>query len=583
MNKTVNINLAGIFFHVDEDAYKVLKNYLDTIKTSFKSTDGSNEIIADIEARIAELFSELLGSKAEVISLKEVEEVIAIMGQPEDYLDEDTLDEESPRYDANPNNTNTNKKLYRDVADRYISGVCSGIGHYMGLDSLWVRLIFILLLFISAGTIIPIYIILWILVPEALTTADKLRMTGQQINVSNIEKKIKDGFSTVSDGVKQVDFKKHGNQIKSSSKSLVDTIIKILSVGLKIFGKFIGLILIVSGISMFIGLIGFILSINIMDFVNLPLSNEIQLTTNLPAWLLSILVGISFGIPIFLLFYLGLKVIMTNLKSIGKVAKLTLLGLWVCSLIGWMTYGIKQFSEYSHDSKIDQYETLHTTSDTLYVKMTPHKFIDKDLYRDNDIDLEYLEDGDRVIYSQNIRLIVKSTKESSPYMVIEKYASGKTYQAAKNRASKINYDWELSPNNELLLDGYFTSTPDQLNRGQGIEITLFMPEGMVIYAYDNTYSYHRNSSGYDDILDNGKEEKYLKVLNNELQCLDCESEDTLNIETTLNSKIKIDTKGINAENNDVKVEINGKGIQTESDEVKVEINSNGIRIKQKNI
>lgn len=565
MNKTVNINLAGIFFHVDEDAYNVLKNYLDTIKMSFKNTEGSSEIIADIEARIAELFSELLQSKAEVISLKEVDEVIAIMGQPEDYLDEEALNEEQPSFDSQ-SNTNINKKLYRDISDRYISGVCSGIGHYIGLDSLWVRLIFILLLFVSAGTIVPIYIILWVLVPEAITTADKLRMTGQPINVSNIEKKIKDGFSSVSDGVKQVDFKKHGNQIKSSSKSAVDSLIKVLSVGLKLFGKFIGLILIVVSISMFIGLISFVLSINIIDFVNLPLSNEIQLTTNIPAWLLSILVAVSFGIPIFLLFYLGLKVIMSNLKSIGRVAKLTLLGLWICSLIGWMIYGVKQFSEFSHDSKIDQYETLYTTSDTLYVKMIPHYFIDKELHRDNDIDLEYDEEGNRIIYSQNIRLVVKSTKESSPYMVIEKNASGKTYQMAKSRASNINYDWELTPNDELLLNGYFTSTPDQLNRDQHIEITLFMPEGMIIYAYDNTYSYHRNTSGYGDILDNGKEEKYLKVLNNELQCLDCEVDDSIEFETSLNSKFKINKNGINAE----------------SDQVNVEISSNGISIKQKN-
>lgn len=565
MNKTVNINLAGIFFHVDEDAYKVLRNYLDTIKMSFKNTEGSLEIIADIEARIAELFSELLQSKAEVISLKEVEDVIAIMGQPEDYLDEEALNEEQPSFDSQ-SNTNINKKLYRDISDRYISGVCSGIGHYIGLDSLWVRLIFILLLFVSAGTIVPIYIILWVLVPEAITTADKLRMTGQPINVSNIEKKIKDGFSSVSDGVKQVDFKKHGNQIKSSSKTVVDGLIKVLSVGLTLFGKFIGLILIIVSISMFIGLISFVLSINIIDFVNLPLSNEIQLTTNIPAWLLSILVAVSFGIPIFLLFYLGLKVIMSNLKSIGRVAKLTLLGLWICSLIGWMIYGVKQFSEFSHDSKIDQYETLYTTSDTLYVKMIPHYFIDKELHRDNDIDLEYDEEGNCIIYSQNIRLVVKSTKESSPYMVIEKNASGKTYQMAKSRASNINYDWELTPNDELLLNGYFTSTPDQLNRDQHIEITLFMPEGMIIYAYDNTYSYHRNTSGYGDILDNGKEEKYLKILNNELQCLDCEVDDSIEFETSLNSKFRINKNGINAE----------------SDQVNVEISSNGISIKQKN-
>ena len=84
------------------------------------------------------------------------------MGQPEDYLDEEALNEEQPNFNSQTT-TSINKKLYRDINDRYISGVCSGIGHYVGLDSLWVRLIFILLLFVSAGTIVPIYIILWVL------------------------------------------------------------------------------------------------------------------------------------------------------------------------------------------------------------------------------------------------------------------------------------------------------------------------------------------------------------------------------------------------------------------------------------
>ena len=168
---------------------------------SFKNTEGSSEIIADIEARIAELFSELLQSKAEVISIKEVEEVITIMGQPEDYLDEEALNEEQPNFNSQTT-TSINKKLYRDINDRYISGV------FWNWTLCWFRLSLgttdiHFILFVSAGTIVPIYIILWVLVPEAVTTADKLRMTGQPINVSNIEKKIKDGFSSVSDGVKQ--------------------------------------------------------------------------------------------------------------------------------------------------------------------------------------------------------------------------------------------------------------------------------------------------------------------------------------------------------------------------------------------
>ncbi|WP_317045341.1 PspC domain-containing protein [Formosa algae] len=193
MNKTVNINLAGTFFHIDEDAYQKLQRYLDAIKRSFTDSQGRSEILADIEARIAELFNERVKHDKQVISSKEVEDVIAIMGQPEDYLVDDEIFEDEPK--AKPL-FKASKKLYRDTSNSYIGGVASGLAHYLGIDSIWVRLIWVLLTFGSAGTFILIYILFWILVPEAVTTAEKLTMTGEPVNISNIEKKLKKGLKT---------------------------------------------------------------------------------------------------------------------------------------------------------------------------------------------------------------------------------------------------------------------------------------------------------------------------------------------------------------------------------------------------
>ena len=96
MNKTVNINLAGIFFHIDENAYSKLQRYLEAIKRSFTDSQGQSEIISDIEARIAELFNERVKHDKQVIGIKEVDEVITIMGQPEDYLVDDEIFEDEP-------------------------------------------------------------------------------------------------------------------------------------------------------------------------------------------------------------------------------------------------------------------------------------------------------------------------------------------------------------------------------------------------------------------------------------------------------------------------------------------------------
>ena len=203
MNKTVNINLAGIFFHIDEDAYLKLHRYLEAIKRSFTDSQGRSEIIADIETRIAELFSERVQNDRQVIRIKEVDEVISIMGQPEDYLVDDEIFEDDSQ-SAFERKSSGSKKLFRDTDNSYIGGIASGLGHYLGIDAVWVRLLWVLLTVGSGGTFIFIYILFWILVPEAKTTAEKIMMTGEPVNISNIEKKIKDGFDTVSETVQDV-------------------------------------------------------------------------------------------------------------------------------------------------------------------------------------------------------------------------------------------------------------------------------------------------------------------------------------------------------------------------------------------
>jgi phage shock protein PspC (stress-responsive transcriptional regulator) len=199
MNKTVNINLAGIFFHIDEDAYAKLQHYLEAIKRSLTGTHGRDEIINDIEARIAELFSEKIKNERQVISIKEVDEVISVMGQPEDYMLDEEIFEDETSYTQTKG-----KKLFRDTEHSYVGGVSSGLGHYLGISAIWLRIAWILLTIFSTGAFILIYIALWIFVPEAKTTADKLAMRGEPVTISNIERKIREGFDDVAGKMKDI-------------------------------------------------------------------------------------------------------------------------------------------------------------------------------------------------------------------------------------------------------------------------------------------------------------------------------------------------------------------------------------------
>jgi phage shock protein PspC (stress-responsive transcriptional regulator) len=173
MNKTISINLGGYFFHIDEDAYQKLTRYFDAVKRSL-SYEGRDEIVKDIESRIAELFQERLQNEKQVVGIKEIDEVISIMGQPEDYkIDEDSSSNFNADYSSR-SYSNT-RKLYRDKDNSILGGVLSGLGHYLGVDPLWLRIIMVILFF-GFGTGLLIYIILWILVPEAINTNQKLEI-----------------------------------------------------------------------------------------------------------------------------------------------------------------------------------------------------------------------------------------------------------------------------------------------------------------------------------------------------------------------------------------------------------------------
>ncbi|MCD4770606.1 MAG: PspC domain-containing protein [Bacteroidales bacterium] len=190
MKITVSINIGGIAFHIDEDAYSELKIYLRSLERQFARENSAAEIMADIEARIGELLKARISDFKQVVTIEDVKEVINILGTPEDINGEATGDPydkiSSSRY----------HRMYRDPDDRIIAGVCSGMGAYWRIDPWVVRVVFILLS-LPGGLGILIYVVLWIVLPEAKTTAQKIEMKGDPVNIHNIKNSVKDEFENV--------------------------------------------------------------------------------------------------------------------------------------------------------------------------------------------------------------------------------------------------------------------------------------------------------------------------------------------------------------------------------------------------
>jgi phage shock protein PspC (stress-responsive transcriptional regulator) len=185
MKKNINVNISGLLFSIDEDAYSALQNYLDRLKHYFGTDASGTEIINDIEARISEMFQEKLSESKGVITIEDVKDIIKVMGEPGEIEEDSEFEStnhqhhEQAQQQTNQSSYSTytgKRKLYRDTDDKVIGGVSSGLAYYFGIAPIWIRLFFIALTFF--GMSIVVYIILWIIIPEARTTTQKLEMRG---------------------------------------------------------------------------------------------------------------------------------------------------------------------------------------------------------------------------------------------------------------------------------------------------------------------------------------------------------------------------------------------------------------------
>jgi phage shock protein PspC (stress-responsive transcriptional regulator) len=195
MKKTFSVNLGNRVYNIDDDAYLRLKAYLDRIESYFSDDKEREDIISDIETRLSELFSERLNSNRQVITLADVEDSIRIMGDPREIAGEKAQAEKDPTYIRYEKST-SRRRLFRDDDNRVFGGVCSGLGYYLNMDPVILRVLFVLL-FILGGSGFLIYVILWIAVPVARTTAQKLEMRGDSVNASNIGNFFKEEFDSV--------------------------------------------------------------------------------------------------------------------------------------------------------------------------------------------------------------------------------------------------------------------------------------------------------------------------------------------------------------------------------------------------
>jgi phage shock protein PspC (stress-responsive transcriptional regulator) len=573
MNKTVNINLANRLFHIDEGAYLKMQRYLESVKRSFANTPGSDEIMADIEARIAELFYEKLENERQVITQKEVDEVIAIMGQPEDYIvDEDIFEDEPPVAQR----TRRPKKFYRDTDNKYVAGVSSGLGHYFNVDPLWMRLLWIVLTIASSGGFILLYGLLWLLVPEAVTTSEKLDMRGEDVNISNIERKVKEGFDDVAQKIKSVDYEGVGNRVKSSGRTFFDTVGDVILFLFKIFGKFIGILLIIIGASTIIGLFIGMLTVGIADAVNIPGLNLYHVVdaSNMPVWFVSLLGFFAIGIPFFFLLYLGLKILVNNLKSIGSIAKFSLLGLWLISIILLVVFGVRQATARAYSDAVEMNQELlfQDATDTLQIEIASY---DRAYRNKRKVEMgdgrtiSRNDAGEEVIVLDDIDMYIETSRDSLARIEIIKESDGPSFERAEELATAIVYDYKVE-GNTLFLSDFITTARENKMMDQEVRVNLMLPGGTLLnFRNESSYRCWRFHFDNDRNLGGCDLENFTWKMDadGELECQTCpEIEKDVDEER---NKIIINEDGVDID------------IKEDGESFKMKIDEDGVNIRAK--
>lgn len=515
MNKATNIHLAQTLFSIDEIAYNRLKKYLDQLERLFKNTEGAKDILEDIEARIAELFTDLKKDERYVISVEDVEKVIDTLGTPEDLAGEDA-EQDSP-------SPSQPKKLFRDPDDRFIGGVAGGLSHYVGLDSVWIRLILLILFFSSVGGVVLVYILLWILVPEAKTTAEKLTMKGEPVNVSNIKKKIKEELDQVSEKVKDVDYENMGSQLKKKSKDFSDFLLSVAKGIVKILTLLIGVfMLFIAGMV----LLGLFISAIIGSVFSAMIPHELiqfGLSLNLPLFVLGFFALLIVGIPFVFLFMLGLQLLAQNKSIMSRMTKLILLGLWVLALITLLVFGIVETKSFAISAKQNSVEMLdQQTADTLKVYLNNDHKQTETVTVFNHFTLIEDEDENQYRLDRNVRININQNNTNTIELSVEKNAKGWQQKQAIQNAKAIEYKYDYF-DHQLILDGFWLSPIENKAHPENVRLNLLIPQGQYIYLDQDLGKYMSSQIENDQDFYRKRVAGHLwKMENNTLICQDCE-------------------------------------------------------------
>lgn len=492
MKKAIKISLGGLAFNIEEDAYAILDSYLESLNAHLGSTPEAQEIVSDIEERASELFAEMLNGQ-ETITLQMVESVIDTLGRPEQIASEDNDPGNENEGEGEEAKETTGRRLYRDGDKGMIGGVAAGLGAYFNVDTMVFRVIFIALL-LAKGLGFLIYLILWVATPVARTTRQKMEMRGEPINLSNLEKNVKEEYKKVKENLEK-------QNVSGFFQKLFIAFGQVFIVLGRAFGvifKVIGIILAVAFISasiigllvatlsifhgtLFVSILPSIFGLDLTEGITLV---ELFRTTFDLGSVLWLLIPLYFvlAIPLLALLFLGLRMIFRFKirDSIVFVASATTWILAVVFLAIVLFFQARSFTIREDITERIELVLEDETNSTIHLAIDPTHL--EDLYHAFSIEeysVAYMHKDKPEIVGKPIFVIGKSNSDSFE-LEFKKRSRGATGHLARKSARDIVLTYTFDAN-LLRVDPFYTLSSGEKWRAQDVTVTLLVPEGKRVF------------------------------------------------------------------------------------------------------
>ncbi len=493
MKKIININLSSRLIPIEDSAYEILRQYLDSLKRYFSQEEGAEEIVGDIESRIAEIFQDKIRKGAHCITDEDVQAIKTSMGTPEQFADEPLNNnaKESKSHAANESFTayaRPRKRFYRDPDSKVLGGVCSGLGAYFNVDPVVFRIVFAVTAFGWGGGIL-LYFILWFATPEAVTAAEKLEMRGERVDLNNIKATVQEEMNTFRSRMERMgddvrNFSEgRGKQFGRDAGSAIEGFFRGLANVIAFVAK--GFFLFIAVVILFTIVVGLIaaaaFSAVLFPIKDLVFDNGMQSLLFWPA------ISLLIGIPLLsLIMFLVRK--MTGVKQTNKYAGYTLGFFWILGVVFTVWIAISLSRDFSAP-KIRESESfaLAQPSSGKLIIQKEEDLLDMDDMNVFDGNLRVVDDTAII---GDIRINVKKSNTDSFAVEVERASRGRTVAQAKMLARQIQFQLKQK-DSVLLIPSGFSIPRNSIYRNQSVRVTILVPVGKNIRIDKNVWDHYR--------------------------------------------------------------------------------------------